>query len=180
MSNFQHEGRSRHRENWLEALPVFRSRAGQDETLPPPDDDVTMVGFADDLLFMAAMIVGDPAAKLYPHHLSQRVVLKRVWKQRMENGAPNPNYGRFYCVSSDGTRYFQWLTETLFWKSRVVQDVLCPELYQWFSKTSWPIDTDRSDLYHPVFHRLYNTELSVKELARGQIQIPTPQQYGRQ
>ena len=174
MLNTNYEFRSRHRESWLQALSVFRARASDLDTLPPPEDDVTMVGFADDLLWAAANIVGGPALSLYPMHNGERVVLKRVWKQQTAEGGPNPNYGRFYCVSKDGSRYFQWLTETLWWKSLVVQDVLCPVLLQWYGQQCWSPHEDRSKMYCEAFHHLYTMELPVNECARTQIPANEP------
>jgi len=161
--------RSTHREQWLSALSVFRKRAAPGEELPPPDDDVTMVGFADDLMWQSANMVGGPAIQLYPMHLGKRVQLKRVWKKVADDGKENPNYGRFYCVAGDGARYFQWLTDTLWWKSYAMRDCLCDELVQWLGCLSWSTMSKRELMYCSAFHRLYRTELPVANCARGQI-----------
>lgn len=153
------------RSQWLEALPYFKESAPDGATLDPPTSDEDMVGFLDELWHACAHRVGGPCVKLLPKdRMGMRPQLKRVYKKYADQGGPNPNYGRFYLTNHPETplKYFEWLTETMWWRSFMYKRCLPEQIVREMETTGGPID---APLWTGTFLSIYGSELSIDEIA---------------
>lgn len=176
MATKVHEMRSMNRQMWLESLPYFKEYAKPDEQLLPPQDDNECCAFVDDVLFWASAKHA-PAWKFYPKDRNgDRPVLKRVYKKLAPDGGPNPNYGRFYFTNArpDGLKYFQWLDETVWYKSFQHRRCLNVDWQRLISCTGQPTNVP---LWEPLFMKYYNSELSIDAIVAQSMpkaDVPNP------
>lgn len=152
------------RAQWLEALPYHKEYAPAGCVLHPPSGDEDRVGFLDDLWFYCANAAGGACIRLFPKDREGgRPVLKRVYKKISDDGRPNPNYGRFYLTNGFNShmKYFEWLTETMWWRSYLYKRCLPEAIVRELETTGGPVD---APLWTGNFEKLYGSEQSIDEI----------------
>lgn len=165
------------REMWLEALPYHKEFAPPDAPpLAAPTDDNDRCGFMDDLLFTMVSLKGGAAMRLYPRdRMGLRPLLKRVYKKVADDGRENPNYGRWYLTNNPEChlKYFEWLTETMWWKSYAFKMInLVDHMVGLLDITG---QSASLPLWDEKFEALYTCEKSLDEIARHKVGIPVSQ-----
>jgi hypothetical protein len=172
--NPDYQCRSRDRQLWLESLPMFKEYAQPGEQFLPPMDDAQCCAFMDDILWKASNNFPESCLRFYPRDkVGDRPLLKRVYKKHAMDGSPNPSYGRFYFVNRDpsGPKYFQWLDDTVWYKSYCHRRCLNMDWQRLISCMGQPIDVP---LWEPLFFKYYNLEKSVDDIVRDSFPAKTP------
>lgn len=160
------------RHRWLCAVPYWKEYAKPGETFPPPEDDMEKARFVDDMLRAARNMVGGAAIDMWPTPNNRGAVLRRTLKKKTDDGRDNPNYARWYLVSADpGVRFFQWLTESMWWRSYMHKRCLSDDwIFQLEAATEhW---TGPEGLWGPAFREAYETQVNHETIALKQLPHP--------